>query len=239
MRLLPLITPFVLFAAGCGEGRLVATFEESFAIDGATELLLENGSGDLDIIGEDDRTDVTIVVELRAHRASDFDDDEAERAVVIDVRALEDGAAQLVAAIDDPPHGYHIDVTAFVPAAVAMRVDDGSGDAEISGIAALDLFDDSGDVRVEAIAGDVLLEDDSGDVAIVGVQGSLEIEDDSGDVRVRDVSGDAFVRDGSGDISVASVGGTVTLRDGSGDIFVAGAGDVRVESDGSGDVRIE
>ena len=123
MRLLPLITPLFLFATGCGEGRLVATFEESFAIDDATELLLENGSGDLDIVGEADRTDVTIVVELRSHRASDMDDDRAERDVVMDVRMLEDGVAQIVASIDDPPPGYHIDVTAFVPAAMAMRVE--------------------------------------------------------------------------------------------------------------------
>lgn len=239
MRLLPLVLPLAFLATGCGEGRLVATFERSFAIDDARELLLDNGSGDLEVIAESDRTDVTLVVHLRSHRASEFDDDKAERAVVIDVRSVEEGVAQLVASIDDPPPGYHIDVTALVPSSAVMRIEDGSGDVRVEGVAALELFDGSGDVRIEHVAGDVLLDDGSGDVTIIGVQGSLEIEDESGDVRVRDVSGDVFVRDGSGDISIASVGGTVTLRDGSGDIVVANAGDVRIESDGSGDVRIE
>jgi hypothetical protein len=239
MRLLPLISPFALFVVGCGEGRLVATFEESFTIDAATELLLDNGSGDLSIVGESDRSDVTLFVELRSHRASELADDEAKAAVVIDVRSLDDATGQLVASLHDAPPGYHIDVTAIVPAHVAMRVDDDSGDIGIEGIAAIDLHDDSGDVRIEAIAGDVGIDDDSGDIAIVGVQGHVDIEDGSGDINVRDVGADAFVRDDSGDIAIVSVAGTVTLRDGSGDIFVGDAGDVRVETDGSGDVRIE
>jgi hypothetical protein len=239
MRIAPFLCALVCLVAGCGEGRLAATFEESFAVGDASELLLDNGSGDLSIVGEDDRAEVTLIVELRSFRVSELDDDEAKRAVVIDVHSIDDATAEIVAALRDPPPGYHIDVTAIVPAHVAMRVDDNSGDLGIEGIAGLELNDDSGDARIAAIAGDVIVDDDSGDLTIAGVDGNVDVDDGSGDLRVRDVTGDAFVRDDSGDVSVVGVGGLVTLRDGSGDIFVADVGDVTVESDGSGDVHIE
>jgi hypothetical protein len=238
MRLHPLAFPLLLLT-GCGEGRLVATFEETFRLDGASEILLENGSGDLHVIGESDRDDVTLFVELRSHRASDLQDDNAEDDLVMDVRVLDEATAQIVAWLDDPPAGYEINVTAFVPEGSVMRVEDGSGDITVETIAALELIDDSGDLRVEGVAGDVAIDDDSGDIHVRDVQGELEIDDDSGDIHVRGVAEDADIRDDSGDINVVAVGGTVTVRDNSGDILIADAGDVHIESDGSGDVHIE
>ena len=121
--------------------------------------------------------------------------------------------------------GPALDLTVTVPAAIAVEVEDTSGDLRVMGTAALDVDDNSGDVEIRDVGGALRVRDGSGSVEIENVRGDVTIEDGSGEIDVRDVTGSVTLRDGSGSITARGVGGTVhVLRDGSGGIRVVDVG---------------
>jgi DUF4097 and DUF4098 domain-containing protein YvlB len=128
-----------------------------------------------------------------------------------------------------------------VPQSLAVRLEEGSGDAGANGLAALDASLGSGDLKVNGIAGEFGLSVGSGDVE-AGDIGSLNVSSlGSGNVSVDGVHGEARVGGiGSGDFGLSNVTGNVTLGSvSSGDIKVSGVGGgVRLDSVGSGGVII-
>jgi len=232
-----LLVPALLATTGC-DGHRVATVEREYDIGEVNELLLDQQSGDLVIHGEEGRESVKLIVELRSRRVSDRQDDAAKDSLRLGFNALDDNSGRILAGLDNPPNGYHLDVVALVPADSVLLVDDDSGDVLIENVAGLVLSDGSGDVAISDIAGDVLINDSSGDISVDHVGGDVEIDDRSGDIAVRNVGGDADVEDRSGDIAIINIEGMATVRDRSGDIAIVNAGDARVVSDTSGDVSI-
>jgi hypothetical protein len=124
-----------------------------------------------------------------------------------------------------------LDLSIDVPASIPLNVEDGSGSAQIRGVAALEIDDGSGELLIEDVAGEVIVSDGSGDIDIRHA-GSVVVKDDgSGSVRAAGVRGDVVVRDdGSGSIDVSDVGGDFTVdKDGSGGIAHDGVrGQVRI-----------
>lgn len=228
---------FTSVLAGCDADRRVLV-EEEFALGDLTEIALDQRAGDLVIVGEDDSDAVRLVVELRTHRASTSSDERAKDALRIGLEREGRDIGRLLAGLHRPPAGYYVDVTAFVPSSIHMEVEDGSGDVLIENIASLRIDDDSGDMDIVGIAGDLAISDDSGDLVAEHIGGSVRIDDDSGDIVLTDVGGDVELDDDSGDIVIEDAAGIVTIDDRSGDIVVIGAKDVDVRSDSSGDVVI-
>jgi hypothetical protein len=139
-------------------------------------------------------------------------------------------------------HSHGLDLVIEVPSDLAVEAVDGSGDAEVRGVASLRMQDGSGSLEIADIGGAVRVTDGSGDVRLRDIRGDLWVEDGSGDVIVRDVTGSLEVAaDGSGGIEVTGVRGSVRVRDdGSGSIRVADVGgDFVVDQDGSGGIRHE
>lgn len=134
-----------------------------------------------------------------------------------------------------------IELRIRAPARLALAVETGAGDVDVRGVASLDFDSGAGDLRVNDIAGPLVLALGSADVVGAGV-GALELRrTGSGDVSLREVRGDAQLRSvGSGDIRLDSVAGSVTAGDvGSGDLtFERVGGDVKVDSIGSGDLSV-
>ena len=135
----------------------------------------------------------------------------------------------------------YIDLVVEVPRDIAVTVKDSSGDAEISGLASLDVTDSSGDLEIRDIGGPVEVRDSSGDIEIEDIRGDVLIADDSsGDIEVERVTGSVVVdNDSSGSIYAADISDDFTVeRDSSGDITADGVGgDFTVMRDGSGDIR--
>ena len=129
-----------------------------------------------------------------------------------------------------------------MPAKLAVDIDGNSGDADVRNVAALTFKASSGDLRVDKIAGPLVVEVSSGDVK-GGDIGSLDVHrTSSGDFTLRDVHGDVnVVRSGSGDLSFDTVGGSVSVGSvGSGDVSARHVtGNVSVDSIGSGDVNVD
>jgi hypothetical protein len=114
-----------------------------------------------------------------------------------------------------------INLTAYVPETVSIRVDDSSGW-----------------IKIRSINGDCDIDDSSGDLMVFMVDGSLKIDDSSGDIEISDVSGRVEIDDSSGDIDASSIH-DIELSDSSGDIDVSGSnGNVTVISDSSGDIDV-
>jgi DUF4097 and DUF4098 domain-containing protein YvlB len=132
-----------------------------------------------------------------------------------------------------------LDLTIEVPTQLALEIEDGSGEIEISGTGAVDLTDGSGSIEMDNIGGAVKIDDGSGEIQLRNIRGNVDINDGSGEIVARGVTGNLTIDDdGSGSISGYDVGGSFTVRnDGSGGIKADGVGgDFDVRSKGSGGV---
>ena len=218
----------------------------SLPVQGVSRLDIRTGSGSLTVTGRDGLAAIEVKAEIVARGVRDEDmggyiKDRIE--LTLEKRG---DTAVLVSRVRDAGRLFHfggddrIDITVMVPKALAIDIDDGSGDIVVEDIAAaVRIEDGSGSIRVERIAGALRIDDSSGEVVVRGVEGDLVIEDGSGGIEVRDVTGDVSVDDGSGEILIRRVGGGVTVDDGSGDIDIEDVEkDIRLISTGSGDVRI-
>lgn len=177
-------------------------------------------------------------------------------------------AASVVA--HDGDHGVHIvffsasyaylKLDVSVPQSLAVKLQEGSGDAQASKLAALDAVVGSGDLKVHGIAGQLALQVGSGDVeardvgslnvsavasgdaSVAGVHGDVQVGSvGSGDFAASDVKGNATLGGlSSGDAKLTSVGGNVEVKSvGSGDFGATGVtGNVSIGALASGDVRL-
>ena len=134
-----------------------------------------------------------------------------------------------------------LQLDAQLPASLAYEVRVGSGEAWVSGQPNLRVDVGSGDAEVRAATGTLRVKVGSGDVAAFD-SGTLDVVSvGSGDLEVRGVRGSATVGDiGSGDVDIRTVGGALRVESiGSGDLVVDGVdGSVTIGSLGSGDATV-
>lgn len=218
----------------------------SLPAQGLSRFELRTGAGSLTVTGRDGLTSIEVEAKVVARGVRDANMERYLKDRVELTLEKRGDVAVLVSRVRNAGFIFHfggddrIDLTVAVPKALALEVDDGSGDVVVEDMAAAVRIDDgSGAVRVERIAGPLRIDDGSGEVVVRDVQGDVEVDDGSGDVEVYDVKGAVSVDDGSGEIVIRRVGGLVTVDDGSGDIDVLDVEkDVRLISTGSGRVSI-
>ena len=134
-----------------------------------------------------------------------------------------------------------LDLDITVPKTAQLNITDTSGDIELSDVGPTEIVDDSGDLLLKNINGNLDVSDDSGELRIISVAGKVTVKDSSGSIDIEDVKSDVRIAlDSSGDISIVKVTGDVdVVEDGSGDISVREVvGNVVVSKDGSGDIRV-
>jgi hypothetical protein len=131
-----------------------------------------------------------------------------------------------------------LDLDIEVPSSIALDVDDGSGSAEIRGVASLKIEDGSGELTIDGVKGGVAVDDGSGSLEVANVGGEVRVKDGSGEIVAHDVGSVLIEEDGSGGVRITRVRGNVRIRDdGSGSISVRDvAGDFTVDQDGSGSI---
>lgn len=214
-----LLTGCVVYANGSGgwgdDDLKHETRELSLAAADLTRFDIDAGAGSLEVVGEKGRSVIDVVAEVYYNEKDE-----------IELSLTQDGdQAELVA--DASRSGWsdsspRIDLTVYMPEALALDVNDGSGSITIGGIDA-----------------DVEIHDGSGSLEVRGIGGDLDIDDGSGSIDIRDVQGNLMVDDGSGSIYIIDVAGKVTIDDGSGSITVRNAGGLDIIDDGSGSVSTE
>lgn len=197
----------------------------------AGELAIEAGAGSLVVAGTPEADGISVVATLCASSQELLD---GLRVVLDDSGA----GARLDTHYPNQRGGWggrtyaRIDLVVEAPAGTSVQVDDGSGSASFTGVAAVRVRDGSGGLALRNV-GSVVVEDGSGSVEIDGVTGDVEVEDGSGGIEIRAVAGDVVVSDGSGGIEIERVGGTVRIeRMGSGGASIRDVDGDLVVSDG-------
>lgn len=193
--------------------------EASASAAGATLIVVEAQAGSLRVEGKRG------VDQVRAHGTAWAGSEARLREVTL--TAEREGSTVRVKVEIPDDHDWReedramLDLVVELPDDIAVEVGDGSGEAEIVGVASLDIADGSGELRIENIGG------------------PLSVVDGSGELTIRDVRGDVRIRDGSGSVDIAGVRGSVTVEgDGSGEIEARNiTGGLRVERDGSGSIE--
>jgi hypothetical protein len=249
-----LLTPLALLGCIATGERTVEVETRSLGVLELDALEVDVGEGDLELLGDPSLEMVEATVTLRTSLNEVVaSDDDAARAleVTLEERA---GRAFLSVHLVDAPVGYHADVRVRLPSRLAVDCRDGSGDIVVASVRSLRLADESGDIEVDGVEGEVDIDDDSGEIdvrstaslsiadtsggiRVDGVDGPLVIADDSGDIDVAGVSADVDITDDSGGIVVRDALGTVRIHDGSGDILVENVGGFELIEDGSGEVE--
>lgn len=203
---------------------------------GIRTVLIGAAAGDLSVRG-------TGTTRVRAKGRACADSQATLDAIKLETRR--DGDALHVDAIlPDSDHAFNnrsLDLSIELPATIAVRVADSSGDIDVENVAGIRVEDSSGDIEIKTVNGDVEVTDSSGDVVIADVTGNVLVPvDSSGDLVFRRIHGAVHVKtDSSGGITASEVNGDVTIdSDSSGDIEVSQVGgNFTVARDSSGDIE--
>ncbi len=192
--------------------------------------------GTVDITAEDRTTVVAEVVPL--------DGSDASRAAAAATTITLDGDTLVVHAAEEPGRLWHrsaaLALSVRVPTGSSIAADTASADVRAAGrFTTVRITTASGDVAVEDVTGDAVLQAASGDVRVGRAGGALRISSSSGDLEAGDVTGDVSADTASGDIGIRSAGSSVGAKSASGDITigVVSRGKARVRS-ASGDVTV-
>jgi len=195
-------------------------------------FITDTGAGDLTIQGVEGLSKISVVADIYTYQ-----DTKAELAL-----AKSGNQATLVAKFNHQinfNHSPYIDLTIQVPAQMALKIQDGSGDIKIHNtIANIELIDGSGDINIHG--GKTLnITDGSGAILIKKTTGALTLKDGSGEITLKKIGGNTTITDGSGDINATYINGHLVIDDGSGDITVNHSQGLRIIDSGSGDVDID
>ena len=223
-RTLVWLMPLGVVLAGCdldltglGGCRFDRGVFETIGTNGADVLRVIAEAGDVRVVGRAGMSEVRVSGTACAQDQRDLDQ--------VDVVVQRVGSSIRVMTLVPAGAGVsaHADVLIEVPDWMLANIDHQAGNLIVSNVAGVSILDDSGNIDVSDIAGDV------------------DIDDDSGDLQVRDVIGNVWLRDDSGQASVLHVGGGVDVeQDGSGDLLIRNVQlDVWVGEDGSGDIIVE
>jgi DUF4097 and DUF4098 domain-containing protein YvlB len=217
----------------------------SLSAKGIDKLEIDCGAGFLKVNGQKGLTEIKVEAEIVLDGRSEKDAEEFLKKY-LDLSLEKRGSrAVLTSGFKEYRSVFSfgnklINLTVSIPAEMDLDVDDGSGYIKIEDIAGNIIIDDgSGDIEIVNTEGNVDVDDGSGEIALEEITGDVSVDDGSGEINIEGVSGDVSVDDGSGSIIIRNVGGSVTVRDGSGSISINGVEkDVYIPSDGSGSVRV-
>lgn len=233
----------VSLAAGAAEQcRYSAPRNAELDAAGLKQLSVEIGPDDLAIHGEPGLAKIVVNGTACASNQKWLENIKIETARHGDTASVvaDDGDHGIVFSLFGGSYAY-LKLDVRVPQSLAVKLQEGAGDANASSLASLDATLGSGDLKINGIAGELRLRVGSGDVVAADV-GSLNVSSvGSGDVSVDGVRGDARVGGvGSGDLGLRNVTGNVVLGSiSSGDAKLSGVGGgVKADSVGSGDLVV-
>jgi hypothetical protein len=199
-----------------------------------TELRAETEAGDLKIVGVKQLTQIEVTADLYVREDRPFT-----------VSLEKQGSAAVLKAAGGHCIGIctgsfsYADLVVRVPAELALTLSDGSGDISIEGLSSdLVIEDGSGNLTVQG-GNNLVLEDGSGDISLSQLNGNLTVDDSSGNLLIERIAGTVLVNDSSGDIDIRQVTGMVSVSDSSGDIKVQQTGGFTLLDDGSGELKMD
>jgi DUF4097 and DUF4098 domain-containing protein YvlB len=202
----------------------------------AISVTLELGVGDVRITASD-RTDT--IVEIRPSDADDESDVKAAQQVRVDYA---NGKLQVTGpkarAFDFSRKTRSVDVTIELPSGSAVSAEMQVGDYRGAGRLGECGFKTSvGNVRLER-TGPLRLHTSTGQVSVDAIAGDAEISTGSGKIQIGEVEGSAVIKNSNGDTTIGAVTGDVRVRAANGDISVDRAGTGVDAKSSNGNIRL-
>ncbi|HVO98877.1 MAG TPA: DUF4097 family beta strand repeat-containing protein [Bryobacteraceae bacterium] len=187
--------------------KLEATFERTLPVNGPVKLDVSVNSGVIRVLrGEPGEVKVRGVVRARSSFFPWRDVAGRLRRIETDPPVARDGNCIGVGDVADRwlLRGINLLVEITTPP-----------DTEVRALA------DSGDIRIDGIAGPVECEADSGEINIANICAEVRARADSGSIHLRSVNGPVDARADSGHIEALDIAGTVDATTDSGDIHLS------------------
>jgi DUF4097 and DUF4098 domain-containing protein YvlB len=212
-------------------------------VGGIDRVEVRMGSADIDVVTKEGPEAEFII--KRTYRASD--EAYGKKLLSEAVVSIEREGSTLVVARKDGSRikgdmllkGYvSIEITATMPAGLALDILTGSGDLHIGDrTAAVKIHSGSGDVTVGSAGGGLEMRSGSGDVRLASARSRVEVSAGSGDIFMGKIEGETKASTGSGEISIENIIGGLSLGTGSGDITVAASSGKAIARTGSGEIE--
>jgi DUF4097 and DUF4098 domain-containing protein YvlB len=226
------------------------TFHKQIQLQGAKRVVITNTRGDVRVIGEKGRSDISCEYTKRIHgkdrdevnRLFDRMDIEVERegaGIKLTARYPDrsDSERNILALLMKHYAGLSVDMNVLVPAGLDVKMITSSGDVQLASvIGTSEITSASGDVEVTGV-GNLKVDVSSGDIIVSSVAGDAFLSSASGDIEAHNVKGAAVVQAASGDIVLSDIGGDLTVASVSGDTEVDGAAGVVLRGT-SGNARL-
>ena len=237
------LIPALLVAVGTADAGAYdreETLQKMLSLEGAKRVVIMNSRGDVRVIGEKGRKDVSCEFTKRVRGKNQ---EEANRLFnLMDLEVKREGADLTISArypdtssregsilsyIRQHYAGLGIDISLMVPSELNVKIITASGDAQLASIVgSAEIVSASGNVEVTGVGRDLKIEVSSGDIVISGISGKAFLSSASGDIEAHQIKGDAGVQSASGDVMLSEIGGNLTAASASGDITVEGVGAV-------------
>lgn len=172
-------------------------------------LIAETGAGSLEIIGVEGLSQIKLVADIYSNKGSN----DSKLILTLEKKA---NKAKLKADFEQSGfnnYSPYIDLKLQVPANLALDIDDGSGDIEVSQINDnLTVEDGSGAIKVTDVRGNIAIDDGSGNIEVANVQSAVTITDGSGNINVFNTKGLTILAAGSGDVKFNKIDGPVSME---------------------------
>jgi hypothetical protein len=238
-----LIVPLLLLMVSAGEAvayEREETLQKRIPLQGEKDLVVMNSRGDIRVIGEKGRTEISCEFTKRVRGRNQEDVDRLFNLMDLDVKRegaditisarypdTSDREGNIFSYLMQRYAGLGIDINLMVPPGLNIKIITASGDTQLASIlGSAEIAAASGDVEATGIGRDLKIDVSSGDVVVSGVSGKAFLNSASGDIEAHQIDGDAGIRSASGDMILSEIGGDLTAASASGDISVEGVGAV-------------
>lgn len=205
------------------------------------ELKIRNSFGDIKVLPADSNS-IKVEAEVRVKS----NDDGKARAYAKDAVQIKEGETTEISPkypSDEEKGDYsiaEIDFTIYVPKQANVNAESSFGDVNVEGIGGNCVIETkNGEVKALDIGGNAIVDNSFGDIEVRRVKGNAEITDKNGEIIAEEIAGGAFIENHFGDIDAVKVGGDLKVINNNGRITVRGIGG-KAEITGSfGDVNVE
>lgn len=173
-----------------------------------TELRIAGPIAEVDVIGED-RADVESTTHVESNG---YDEAEAREYLKASKLVSDRTASALVLRMEFPRGGRQRGTLKLkVPSRLQVRVEGGSGQLNVTNVAALEISGTRGETTLRKIPGRVEVSHRGGEVEIEDV-GTLEFTGRSGTLKVTDVRGDATIKmEQGGEVTASRLAGALDI----------------------------
>lgn len=243
------IIPVILLATSASAKTFEREVTREFITQPGQQLLIEVGSGNIDVQAGDPGT--AIVQVLMSVRAGDAEQaDQIFDAVSVDFSEDSDSISTVVQKKDSSWKSWFgvgarkspdIRVVAVCPPEFNLTLDSGSGNISVQNVSGtIGVDTGSGNVTGSRLSGDLSVDTGSGSIALDTISGPVLLDTGSGNIRARELNGSLNADTGSGSIDAQGAISRFFADTGSGSVTIdSSVPDLQPSSadTGSGNVR--